>query len=316
MVHNGSDYLVLPGTSNRSLAEKICDYLGVKPASAEISKFANDNTFVKINENIRKRDIFIIQSICRPTNDNLMELLIMVDAAKRASAKSITAVIPYFDYARSDKKDQPRVPITAKLIADMITMAGVNRVITMDLHAEQIQGFFNIPVDHLYAAPVMIEYLKGLHLGDFIIVAPDAGGAARARGMAKRVPTSLAIIDKRRVGNVDYSEVLNVVGDVKGKTCVLVDDIVDTAGTLVKAAKALKDADAKNVYAAITHPVLSRDAVEKIAASALNELIVTDTIPIPPENRIDKIRVLTVSSLLGETIKRVQEGESVSSLFV
>lgn len=316
MVQKNMDFVVLPGSANPALALKICEYLDIKPADVDILKFANDNTFIKINQNIRKKDLFIIQPICRPTNDNLMELLITVDAAKRASARSITAVIPYFDYARSDKKDQPRVPITAKLVADMITMAGVNRVITMDLHAEQIQGFFNIPVDHLYAAPVMIDYLKELLLKDFVIVAPDAGGANRARGIAKRIPASLAIIDKRRVGNVDYAEVLNVVGDVSGKDCVLVDDIIDTAGTLVKAACALSRAGALNVYAAITHPVLSGDAVMKIQDSTIKQLIVTDTIPIPPDNQIDKLKVLSVAALLGETIKRVQKGESVSSLFI
>ncbi len=310
------DFVILSGSANRKLAERICRYLDVKPADVSISKFADDNTFVKINQNVRKKDLFIIQPTCRPTNDNLMELLIMIDASKRASARSITAVIPYFDYARSDKKDQPRVPITAKLVADMITMAGAHRVITMDLHAEQIQGFFNIPVDHLYSAPVMIDYLKGLGLGDFVIVAPDAGGANRARGIAKRIPASLAIIDKRRVGNVDYAEVLNVVGDVREKNCVIVDDIVDTAGTLAKGAAALKKEGAKNVYAAITHPVLSGDAIRKIEESDLKELIVTDTIPIPPEKQIGKIKILSVSELLGETIARVQKGESVSSLFI
>lgn len=316
MAEKYHDYIVIAGSANRPLAEKICDFLGIKPADADIMKFANDNTFVKINENIRRRDVFIIQPTCRPTNDNLMELLIMIDAVKRASASSITAVIPYFDYARSDKKDQPRVPITAKLVADMITMAGASRVITMELHAEQIQGFFDIPVDHLYFAPVLKDYLQDFDLGDFVIVAPDAGGANRARGIAVRIPASLAIIDKRRVGNVDYAEVLNVVGDVKGKNCVLVDDIVDTAGTLVRAAEALKNSGAKSVLAAITHAVLSDGAVAKIEKSAISQLIVADTIPIPVSNRIDMIKVLTVSSLLGEAIKRVQKGESVSSLFI
>jgi ribose-phosphate pyrophosphokinase len=316
MVREEADFMIISGNANRPLAEKICSYLGMQPADVEIFKFANDNTFVHIKDNVRKRDLFIIQSTCRPTNDNLMELLITIDAAKRASARSITAVIPYFDYARSDKKDQPRVPITAKLVADMITMAGASRVITMDLHAEQIQGFFNIPVDHLYAAPVVIDYLKKLDLGDFVIVAPDAGGALRARGIAKRIPASLAIIDKRRVGNVDTIEVYHVVGDVEGKNCVLVDDIVDTGGTLLKAVKAIKDAGALDVYAAITHAVLSRDAVKAISESVLKQLIVTDTVPIPAEKQIDKIKVLSVAPLLGETIRRVQQGESVSSLFV
>jgi ribose-phosphate pyrophosphokinase len=316
MAEEQVDLVILSGSANRELSEKICRYLGVRPAAVEISKFANDNTFVKIDQNVRKKDLFLIQPTCRPTNDNLMELLIMIDASKRASAKSITAVIPYFDYARSDKKDQPRVPITAKLVADMITMAGAHRVITMDLHAEQIQGFFNIPVDHLYAAPVIIDYLRSLGLGDFVIVAPDAGGANRARGIAKRIPASLAIIDKRRVGNMDYAEVLHVVGDVAGKNCVIVDDIVDTAGTLVKGAAALKKEGAKNVYAAITHPVLSGDAVQKVDDSDLKELIVTDTIPISPEKQIGKIKILSVAELLGEAIARVQKGESVSSLFI
>jgi ribose-phosphate pyrophosphokinase len=316
MACDDDDFMIISGNANRPLAEKICSYLGMQLADVEIFKFANDNTFVHIKENVRKRDLFIIQPTCRPTNDNLMELLITIDAAKRASARSITAVIPYFDYARSDKKDQPRVPITAKLVADMITMAGATRVITMDLHAEQIQGFFTIPVDHLYAAPVVIDYLKKLDLGEFVIVAPDAGGALRARGIAKRIPASLAIIDKRRTGNLDTIEVYHVVGDVEGKHCVLVDDIVDTGGTLLKAAKAIKDAGAQDVYAAITHAVFSRDAVKKISESVLEQLIVTDTIPITFEKQNDKIKVLSVAPLLGETIRRVQMGESVSSLFL
>lgn len=310
--------MLLSGNANRPLAAKISEYLGTPLADMEVFKFANDNTFVKINENIRKRDLFIIQPTCRPTNDNIMELLIIMDACKRASASSITAVVPYFDYARTDKKDQPRVPITAKLVADLIALAGATRIVTIDLHAEQIQGFFNIPVDHLYAAPILKDYLAQRALGEFVVVAPDVGSAGRARGIAKRIPTSLAFIDKRRIGNVDFADVLKVVGDVEGKNCLIVDDIVDTGGTLVKAAEALKKEGAREVYAAATHPVLSGNAVERLEESLLKEVIVTDTVPIPPEKMRagTKLRVLSVAPLLGEAIRRIHHGESVSSLFI
>jgi ribose-phosphate pyrophosphokinase len=310
------DFILLTGNANPELAEKISKHLGIPITDMEVFKFSNDNIFVRIKENIRRREVFIIQPTCYPVNDNIMELLIIMDACVRASAKSITAVVPYFAYARSDKKDQPRVPITAKLVADLITVAGANRIITMDLHSEQIQGFFRIPVDHLYAAPVLIDYLKSLHLKDYVVVAPDVGSAKRARGIAKRISAELAIVDKRRVGNIDSTEVLTIIGEVEGKNCIILDDLIDTGGTLVKAAEMLKEKGARDVYAVATHAVLSGPAIERISASAIKELVVTDTIPLAKEKMIDKIRVLSVSKLLADTISRIYRGESVSSLFV
>lgn len=311
-----NNLILLTGRSHPDLAEKISEYIGVDLGEMELFKFANDNTFCKINVNVRKRDVYVIQSTSKPVNDNLMELLIILDACKRASAKSITAVVPYYGYARTDKKDQPRVPITAKLVADLLTVAGSQRIICMDLHAEAIQGFFNIPVDHLYATPVFIDYFKELGEDGLVIVSPDAGGVARARAHAKRIGADLAIIDKRRVGNVDQAEVLHVIGDVEKKSCVLVDDIIDTAGSMTKAARVLIEQGAKDVRAVATHAELSDPAVERLAESPIKEVIVTDTIPIPKEKMIDKIRVLSVAPLLGEAIRRIYEGDSVSSLFV
>ncbi len=308
--------ILLAGTAHPELAQKISAYIGVPLADLEIFKFANDNTFCKINENIRKRDVFVIQPTCRPVNDNIMELLIVLDACKRASANSITAVLPYYAYARSDKKDQPRVPITAKLIADIISAAGADRIICMDLHAEAIQGFFNIPVDHLYALPIFIKYLQERDFKDLVIVSPDAGGVARARAYGKRMGADLAIVDKRRVGNRDATEMFNVIGDVRGKCCVLVDDIIDTAGSITQAARILLDKGAREVRAMGAHAVLSGPARERLAKSDLIEVTVTDTVPIPPEKMIDKFKVLSVASILGETIKRIHKGDSVSSLFV
>jgi len=284
----------------------------------EIFKFANDNTFCKINENIRQRDVYVIQPTSRPVNDNLMELLIILDACKRSSAKSVTAVIPYYGYARSDKKDQPRVPITAKLVADLLTVAGANRIITLELHAEAIQGFFNIPVDHLYATPVFIDYLRNLNLeaDDLVIVSPDAGGVARARAYAKRLDAELAIVDKRRVGNRDHAEVMNVIGEVKNKVCVLIDDIIDTGGSLTRAAAALKEQGAGKVLAMATHGELSGPAKERLEQSVLTEVVISDTIPVPAEKQFKKLRVLSIAPLLAETIKRIYSGDSVSSLFV
>ena len=312
-----TEFMVLSGRANPALSEKIASYLEAPLCKMEVFKFANDNTFVKINDNIRKRDVFVLQPTCRPVNDNLMELLIIMDACRRASANTITAVVPYYAYARSDKKDQPRVPITAKLVADMITVAGANRLVTMDLHAEAIQGFFNIPVDHLYAMPVFIERIKQLaETRPTVIVSPDAGGVQRARAYAKRAQAALAIIDKRRVGNEDRTETLHVVGDVADKNCVLVDDIIDTAGSLMEAATALKDAGAKDIYAAATHAVFSGPAVDRINQSVLKEVFVTDTIPLPVEKRSPKVTVLSIADLLGEAIHRIVRGDSVSSLFV
>lgn len=307
---------LLSGTANRPLAEKIAKYLGIELTPMEIFKFANDNTFCKINENIRKRDIFIIQPTCRPVNDHLMELLITIDACKRSSAASITAVLPYFAYARSDKKDQPRVPITAKLVADIITVAGANRIITVDLHAEAIQGFFNIPVDHLYAKPVLVEGIKSMGIDNPTVVSPDAGGVQRARAYAKKLDDAdLAIVDKRRVGNVDQTELMTIIGDVDGLNCVLVDDIIDTAGSLVKAAEALKKKGAKDIFAAASHAVFSDPAYERIASSEITKVFVTDSIPLREDQDTGKIVVMSLDKLLGETIKRISTGESVSSLF-
>lgn len=311
-----NDYILLAGTAHPELTKKISAYTGVPIAEMEVFKFANDNTFVKINENIRKRDVFVIQPTCRPVNDNIMELLIIIDACKRASSNSITAVLPYYGYARSDKKDQPRVPITAKLVADIISAAGADRIICMDLHAEAIQGFFNIPVDHLYAMPVFIKYLKEKEIKDLVIVSPDAGGVARARAHARRMGADLAIVDKRRVGNQGTTEMYHVIGDVKGKSCILVDDIIDTAGSITQAAKILVDRGAREVRAMAAHSVLSDPARERLQKSDLVEVVVTDTVPIPQEKMIDKIRVLSIAPLLGECIKRIHKGDSVSSLFV
>lgn len=310
------DFILVTGNANPELAGKISDNLGIPLTEMDVFKFSNDNTFVRIRENIRRREVFIIQPTCYPVNDNIMELMIIMDACVRASAKSITAVVPYFAYARSDKKDQPRVPITAKLVADLITLAGADRIITMDLHSEQIQGFFNIPVDHLYAAPVLLEYLESLKLKDFVVVAPDVGSAKRSRGIAKRISADLAIVDKRRVGNADLSEVLTIIGDVGGKDCIILDDLIDTGGTLVKAAEMMIKEGARDIYAVATHPVLSGPAIERIEESVIKELIVTDTIPLPDDKKISKIRVLSVSTLLAEAISRIYRGESVSSLFV
>jgi ribose-phosphate pyrophosphokinase len=311
-----NELILLAGTAHPELAEKISAYVGAPLSNMEVSKFANDNTFCKINENIRQRDVYVIQPTCRPVNDNLMELLIIMDACKRASARSITAVVPYYAYARSDKKDQPRVPITAKLVADIISAAGANRIICMDLHAEAIQGFFNIPVDHLYALPLFIQHFKDRRPEGLVIVSPDAGGVARARAYAKRLEADLAIIDKRRIGNLGASEVLHVIGDVKGKSCVIVDDIIDTAGSMTNAVDILIDQGAREVRAVAVHAVLSDPARDRLMKSGLVEVLVTDTVPVPPEKMIDKIRVLSIAPLLGETITRVYKGDSVSSLFV
>lgn len=312
-----SDVVILGGRSNPSLAKKIADYLGLELGKTLVSEFADGEIFVKIEESIRGSDIFIIQSTCNPSNQNLMELLIMIDAAKRASAERITAVIPYFGYARQDRKAEPRVPITAKLVANLITTAGADRVLTMDLHADQIQGFFDIPVDHLYAFPVFIDYLKENYedIGDFVVVAPDMGGVRRARFLASFLDLNIAIIDKRRTG-YNVAEVMNLVGEVKGRNTVLIDDIVDTGGTVAKASKKLKEEGAKKVIVMATHPVLSGNAKEKLSDDAIDEIVVTDTIPIPEEKMLPKIKVLSVYKLFAEAIARIHTNSSVSSLFV
>lgn len=304
------------GNSNKKLAERIAAYLGVPLGNADVSRFPEGEIFVKIRENVRGCDVFVLQPTCRPPNDSIMELLIMIDALRRASAERITAVVPYYGYARQDRKDQPRVSITAKLVANLITAAGADRVLTMDLHADQIQGFFDIPVDHLYAAPVFIDYIKSLNLKDLTIVSPDTGGIKSARAVAKRLDASLAAIDKRRMSGKDI-QVMNIMGDVEGRNVVIVDDIVSTAGSLTEASRFLKDKGALSVYAAITHPVLAHPALERIEKSQLTELIVTDSIPMVDDvnNYKVKIRVLTVAQLLGEAIRRIYHNESVSSLF-
>ena len=304
------------GNSNRPLAQEMCDSLGIPLGKATVKRFSDGEIFVEIEENIRGADVFVVQSTCCPGNDNLMELLIMMDALKRASAKRITAVLPYYGYARQDRKVAPRTPITAKLVADLITTAGADRILCMDLHAGQIQGFFNIPVDHLYATPVILDYIKNNFDDDIVIVSPDAGGVERARAFAKRLNCSLAIIDKRRTAP-NVAEVMNIIGDVIGKVAIMVDDMVDTAGTLTQGAKAVKDNGAKKIYAISTHPVLSGPAISRIEQSVMEELVVTNTIPLTKEGAAcKKIKVLSVSSLLAEAIKRVYIGDSVSSLFV
>lgn len=304
------------GNSNRPLAQEMCDSLGIPLGKATVKRFSDGEIFVEIEENVRGADVFVVQSTCCPGNDNLMELLIMMDALKRASAKRITAVLPYYGYARQDRKVAPRTPITAKLVADLITTAGADRILCMDLHAGQIQGFFNIPVDHLYATPVILDYIKNNFDDDIVIVSPDAGGVERARAFAKRLNCSLAIIDKRRTAP-NVAEVMNIIGDVIGKVAIMVDDMVDTAGTLTQGAKAVKDNGAKKIYAISTHPVLSGPAISRIEQSVMEELVVTNTIPLAKEGAAcNKIKVLSVASLLAEAIKRVYIGDSVSSLFV
>ena len=308
---------VFSGNSNPQLAREICSSLHVELGAARVRNFSDGEIMVEIGENVRGRDVYIIQSTCAPTNTNLMELLIMADALKRASAATITAVIPYYGYARQDRKAAPRTPITAKLVADLITTSGVNRVVTIDLHAGQIQGFFNIPVDNLYAAPVILNYLKGRFDGQpMVMVTPDAGGTERARAFAKRLGCSLAVIDKRRTGP-NVAEIMHLIGDVRDKVAILLDDMVDTAGTLTQAAKALKENGAKAIFACATHGVLSGPAIERINNSDIEEIVLTDTIPLAgKQEQSSKVRVLSVAALLAEAIKRIHGDESVSSLFV
>jgi ribose-phosphate pyrophosphokinase len=306
---------LLTGNANRPLAEQIARDLRLPLADAEISRFSDGEVFVQINENVRGADVFVIQPTCPPVNDNLMELLVMIDALKRASARRITAVLPYYGYARQDRKVQPRVPITAKLIADLITAAGCQRVLALDLHAGQIQGFFDIPVDHLFAAPVMIDYLGKKDLVDPVVVAPDAGGVERARAIAKRIRAGLAIIDKRREGT-NVSVFMHLIGDVKGKDVVIIDDMIDTGGTLIQAVEALKREGARRILACSVHAVLSGPAIARIDGSPLEEVAVTNSIPLGPEKRTKKIAVLDVAPLLAEAIRRIHDEESVSTLFV
>lgn len=308
---------VFGGNSNLPLAQEICRYLKVPLGKAIVETFSDGETKVEVKENVRGGDVFVIQSTCAPGNDNLMELLLMMDAFKRASAKRITAVMPYYGYARQDRKVNPRVPISAKLVADLITVAGASRVLTMDLHAGQIQGFFNIPVDNLYSAPVLLRYLRRrLNHKKVTIVSPDAGGVPRARAFAKRLSASLAIMDKRRV-EANVVEEMNIIGEVEGEVAVLLDDMVDTAGTLTMAAKALERAGASKIFACCAHPILSGSAIKKINDSPLQELVVSNSVPLTPESQgCKKIKVLSVASLIGEAIRRTHQERSVSSLFV
>ena len=304
--------MLFSGTANLKLAKDIANYLQLPLSNATINRFSDGEIFVQIAESVRGKDVFIIQPTCAPTNANLMELLIMTDALKRSSAKSITAVIPYFGYARQDRKAAPRVPITAKLVADMIETAGITRVVTIDLHASQIQGFFDIPVDNLYGAILFLDYIKSKNLPNPIIASPDIGGVARARYFASRLGLDMVIVDKRRE-KANVAEVMNIIGDVKGRDVILIDDMIDTAGTMVKGAKALKEAGATSVMACCTHPVLSGPAISRIKEGDLDELIVSDTIPLKSECK--KIKVLSTASLLGEVIRRVCNNESINTLF-
>jgi ribose-phosphate pyrophosphokinase len=310
------DLKLFSGNANRPLTEEIAKYLHLPLAEAEVSRFSDGEVFVQVNENVRGTDVFVVQPTCPPVNDNLMELLVMIDALKRASARRITAVLPYYGYARQDRKVQPRVPITAKLVADLLTAAGVDRVLALDLHAGQIQGFFNIPVDHLFANPVIIDYLGTKDLREPVVVSPDAGGVERARAMAKRLNAGLAIIDKRREGP-SQALAMHLIGDVRGKDTVVIDDMIDTAGTLLQAVSALAREGARRILACGVHPVLSGPAIERIKASPLEETVVTNSIPVPPDKqRLARLTVLTVAPLLGEAIRRIHDEESVSTLFV
>lgn len=307
---------LITGNANRPLAEAVSKQSGISLTDTMVNTFSDGEITVQINENVRGCDVFVIQPTCSPVNHNLMELLLIIDALKRASARRITAVVPYYGYARQDRKVQPRVPISSKLVADLLTAAGTNRVLTIDLHAAQIQGFFDIPVDHLYAAPVLLEYIKKSQFDNLVIVSPDAGGVERARAFAKRLNASLAIVDKRREA-ANVSKVMNVIGNVKDRDVILLDDMIDTAGTITQAAQALYENGAKRVCAACSHAVLSGPAIDRINNSVLEEVITTDTIPLDDKVSIcKKLKVLSVSKLLSEAIKRIHEETSVSSLFV
>ena len=311
------DFMVFTGNANPVLAAEIAGHLGIDLGAAEVGRFSDGEVTVEIKQNVRARDVFVVQSTCNPTNENLMELLIMVDALKRASAERISAVIPYFGYARQDRRPRSsRVPISAKLVADLLQTVGVDRVLTMDLHADQIQGFFNIPVDNIYASPVLLGDLRLKNYDDLIVVSPDVGGVVRARALAKQLGCDLAIIDKRRP-KANVSEVMHVIGEIEGRNCVIMDDMIDTAGTLVKAAEVLKERGAKQVYAYCTHPIFSGPAIDRIAkGDALDEVVVTNTIPLSPATeQCQKIRQLSVAPLIAETIQRISKGESVMSLF-
>jgi ribose-phosphate pyrophosphokinase len=317
-------FKIFSGTANESLADEVCQFLGMPRGQAQVTRFADGEAYVQIQENVRGADVFVVQPTCRAVHatrstgvdENLMELLLMVDALKRASARRITAVIPYFGYARQDRKDKPRSPISSKLVADLLTTAGIHRALIVDLHTPQLQGFFNIPVDHLFASPVLVDHFKKLNLPNLTVVSPDAGGVERARFFAKKVDAALAIVDKRRV-EMNVAEVMHVIGDVRGRTCLIIDDLIDTAGTLVKTAMALMENGANDVYACASHAVLSDPAVENIAKSVIREVVVTNTIPLTEEARREpKIRVLSIAGLIGRAIQANHEETSVSRLFV
>ena len=307
---------IFTGNANPKLAEAVCKHLNISLGRCVVDRFSDGEVLVELMENVRGRDVFVLQSTCAPTNDNLMEIMVMVDALKRASAARITAAIPYFGYARQDRRPRStRVPISAKVVANMLEAVGVERLLTMDLHADQIQGFFNIPVDNIYASPVLLSDLQSKRYDDLVVVSPDVGGVVRARALAKQAGCDLAIIDKRRP-KANVSEVMHVIGEIEGRNCVIMDDMIDTAGTLVKAAEVLKDRGAKRVYAYCTHPVFSGPAVERIKNSALDEVVITNTLPLSEAGRTcKKIRPLSVAFLFAETIRRISDGESVTSLF-
>ena len=309
------DLKVFSGNAHQGLAKDVCTYLGITLGKSEVFKFSNDNTFVRIHENIRERDVFLVQPVSAPVNDHIMELLIMIDAAKRASAGRITAVVPDYAYGRSDKKDQPRVPITARLVANLITVAGADRLLTVDLHAGQIQGFFNIPVDELTAVPMLARYYQDRQLADLVVTATDVGDAKRARDTANILDAPIAIVEKQRIGNQDRAEAVNLIGDVEGKTALIVDDEIGTGGTVVATADALKEHGAGDVYCCVTHPVFSGEAAELLEQSVVREVVVTDTLAVPEEKLGTKTRILSVAALLGEAIHRIHSGLSVGAMF-
>jgi ribose-phosphate pyrophosphokinase len=307
---------VFTGNANAALAQSIVDYLDIPLGKIEVFQFSNENTFVRILENVRERDVFVVQPICAPVNNNLVELLIILDACKRASAGRITAVVPYYGYGRTDKKDQPRVPITARLVADLLTVAGANRILTVDLHAPQIQGFFNIPVDELTGLNVLANYFIEKKLNEnLVVVATDIGISKRARDLAEKLNVPLAIMEKRRLGNADRTETLNIIGEVEGRMALTLDDEIDTAGSLVSVVHTLIERGATGVYSCCTHPILSGPAIQRISSSPVKELVVTDTVPLGPNKRIDKIKVLSMAPLLGEAIHRIHTGMSIGAMF-
>ena len=309
-------FKVFSGSANQALADEVCEFLGMLRGQAQLTRFNDGEHYVQIQENVRGADVFVVQPTCRPVDEHIMELLLMIDALKRASARRITAVIPYFGYARQDRKDKPRVPISSKLVADLLTTAGADRALIVDLHTPQLQGFFNIPVDHLFASPVLVDHFKKLNLPNLTVVSPDAGGVERARFFAKKMDSALAIVDKRRTDN-NVAEVMHVIGDVRGRNCLILDDLIDTAGTLVKTAHALIDNGASAVYSCASHAVLSGPAVENISSSPLVEVVVTNTIPLSAEAAKEpKIKVLSIAGLIGSAIRSIHEETSVSRLFI